>query len=281
MTYNSSKNLKTRILYSSILILSMLAGCKFSGDHNFLHNGVTAHRGNSAEYPENTMPAFKSALSLGVDWIELDIYQTKDGQIVVTHDATTARVGDQNLKVSEVTYDTLKSVDVGHDFRTRKNLTLKECPSESIPLLSDVIRLVMQQNKTRLSIQPKANCVKEAIDIIKKLNAEPWVGFNDGNLSKMKEVKQEAELIPVFWDRPADSDIDEDIKIAQKEGFESMVIHHSGITKAKVDKMHEAGLEVGAWTVNDPARMKTLLDMGVDRLYTDHPQLLLLLLAEK
>ena len=97
----------------------------------------------------------------------------------------------------------------------------------------------------------------------------------------MKEVKQEAKLIPVFWDRPANTDIDEDIKIAQKEGFESMVIHHSGITKAKVDKLHEAELEVGAWTVNDSARMKTLLDMGVDRLYTDEPRLLLKLLDKK
>lgn len=258
-----------------------MVSCEFSGDHNFLSNGVTAHRGNSAEYPENTMPAFQSALSLDVDWIELDIYQTKDGQIVVTHDATTARVGDQNLKVSEVTYDALKTVDVAHDFRKRKKLTLKECPPENIPLLSDIIRLVMQQNKTRLSIQPKANCVKEAIAIIKKLKAESWVGFNDGNLSKMKEVKQEAKLIPVFWDRPANTDIDEDIKIAQKEGFESMVIHHSGITQAKVNKLHEAELEVGAWTVNDSARMKTLLDMGVDRLYTDEPRLLLKLLDKK
>lgn len=276
-----SKDLGKGIRYFLMVIISVFMGCKSSGDRNFVRNGATAHRGNSADYPENTIPAFKSALSLGVDWIELDIHKTKDGQIVVIHDATTSRVGNRNLQVSEVTFEELKSVDVAHEFRIRKKLTLKEYSSLSVPLLSDIIRLIMQQNETRLSIQPKANCVKETIAMIKKLNAEPWVGFNDGSLHKMKEVKKEAKLIPVFWDRPADTNIDEDLKIAQKEGFESIVINHFGITKAKVDKIHEAGLEIGAWTVNDPARTKTLLSMGVDRIYTDHPRRLMQLLREK
>lgn len=276
-----SKDLEKGIRYFLMVIISVFMGCKSSGDRNFVRNGATAHRGNSADYPENTIPAFKSALSLGVEWIELDIHKTKDGQIVVIHDATTSRVGNRNLQVSEVTFEELKSVDVAHEFRIRKKLTLKEYSSLSVPLLSDIIRLIMQQNETRLSIQPKANCVKETIAIIKKLNAEPWVGFNDGSLHKMKEVKKEAKLIPVFWDRPADTNIDEDLKIAQKEGFESIVINHFGITKAKVDKIHEAGLEIGAWTVNDPARTKTLLSMGVDRIYTDHPRRLMQLLREK
>jgi glycerophosphoryl diester phosphodiesterase len=90
----------------------------------------------------------------------------------------------------------------------------------------------------------------------------------------MKEVKKEAKAIPVFWDRPADSDIDKDIEIALKEGFESIVINHKGITKTKVDKVHEAGFEVGAWTVNEPGTMKTLLDIGVYRIYTDDPRTL-------
>ena len=263
-----------------LLIFNLLLACDFPSEHNFALNGVTAHRGNSIEFPENTIPAFKSALSLGVDWIELDIYKTKDGEIVVTHDPNTKRVGNRELLISEATFEALKSIDVAHEFRTRNNLSLKECPQESMPLLSDIIHLVMQQNKTRLSIQPKSDCVKEAIEIIKKLKAEAWVGFNDGSLSKMKEVKKEAKAIPVFWDRPADSDIDKDIEIALKEVFESIVINHKGITKTKVHKVHEAGFEVGAWTVNEPGTMKTLLDIGVDRIYTDDPRTLFKILEK-
>ncbi len=265
----------------ALTIMSVLMSVAFSEQNMFKHNGVTAHRGNSAEYPENTILAFKSALSLGVDWIELDIYKTKDNQIVVIHDSATGRVGDRNLQVSKVTYEELKSVDVAHNFRTFNKLTLKECPSANIPLLSDVIRLITHQNETRLSIQPKADCVKEAIMIIRELKAEKWVGFNDGSLRKMKEVKTYAKLVPVFWDRPANANIDRDLKIIQQEGFESIVINHKGITKAIVDKIHQAGLEVGAWTVNDIKRMKALLAMGVDRIYTDNPRRLLQLLQKK
>jgi len=244
-------------------------------------NGVTAHRGNSAEYPENTIAAFQSALSLGPDWIELDIHKTADGQIVVIHDADTRRVGDRNLQVSQVTYEELKSVDVAHRFRMRRKLTLAECPPATVPLLSDVVRLVVAQSKVRVSIQPKADCVKEAIAIVKGLNAERWVGFNDGSLRKMKEVKRYAKSIPVFWDRPGNTDIDKDLKIAREEGFESLVLYHEGITKAKVEKIHEAGFEAGAWTVNDARTMEALLAMGVDRIYTDDPGRLLRLLKNK
>jgi glycerophosphoryl diester phosphodiesterase len=73
------------------------------------------------------------------------------------------------LHISEATFEALKSIDVAHEFRAKNNLSLKECPQESMPLLSNIIHLVMQQNKTRLSIQPKSDCVKEAIDTIKKL----------------------------------------------------------------------------------------------------------------
>jgi glycerophosphoryl diester phosphodiesterase len=253
----------------------------FSEQNAFKHNGVTAHRGNSSEYPENTIAAFQSALSLGVDWIELDIHKTGDNQIVVIHDAETGRVGDTNLQVCRVPFKELKSVDVAHQFRTYNNLPLADCPSASVPLLADVIRLVMEQSETRISIQPKADCVKEAVMIVKDLEAVKWIGFNDGNLRKMKQVKKHAESIPVFWDRPANTDIDKDLRIAQREAFEAIVINHNGMTKAKVEKIHQAGLQVGAWTVNDASRMESLLAVGVDRIYTDYPGLLLQLHQKK
>ncbi|WP_417391857.1 glycerophosphodiester phosphodiesterase [Gimesia sp.] len=241
----------------------------------FLQNGVTAHRGNSGEYPENTMPAFRSGVAVGADWIELDIFLTKDGQLVVTHDQTTGRVGDKKLDVAGSTYEELKTVDVATDFRKRHQLTKKECPPARMPLLIEVLKMIKQQHKTRVSIQPKADCVKAAVALVKQLNMEPWVGFNDGNLKYMTQVKQLAPAIPVFWDRGADTDLNVDINIAQQRGFAALVLHHQGITAEKVRKIKAAGLEPGAWTVNDPAVMKQLLKQGVQRIYTDEPALLL------
>ncbi|QDV54179.1 glycerophosphodiester phosphodiesterase [Rosistilla oblonga] len=246
----------------------------------FLANGVTAHRGNSGDFPENTLSAFKSGMEVGADWIELDIFRTKDGRLVVTHDKTTERVGDKNVRVPDSTYEELLAVDVATAFRRRSGNTVEECPAQCIPLLEDVLRLVMKQNRTRVSIQPKMDCVAEAVELVKELKAERWVGFNDGNLQFMTEVKQLAPEIPVFWDRGAGTNIDDDIRIAKQHGFESLVLQYSGITPEKVQKIKAAGLEAGAWTVNDQSMMSKLLDIGVQRIYTDHPSALLALKRE-
>ena len=243
--------------------------------HAFLANGVTAHRGNSGDFPENTIPAFQSGIDVGADWIELDILRTKDGQLVVIHDRTTRRVGDQDLAVATSTYDQLAKVDVAVDFRRRMAKTVQQCPVQRIPLLKDVLRLVMTQDRTRVSIQPKMNCVADAVALVKSMKAERWVGFNDGKLEYMAEVKRLARDIPVFWDIRKDTKIDDDIAIAKKHGFEALVLHHEGVTPERIRKVKAAGIEMGAWMVNDRAAMKRFLDAGIERFYTDHPRLLL------
>ena len=242
---------------------------------SFLSNGVTAHRGDSGAHPENTMPAFVSGIEIGSDWIELDIFKTKDGKLVVAHDKTTGRVGDQDLVVADSTFEQLQSVDIATDYRKRTGKSRDECPVQHIPLLEDVLKLVKKQDKTRVSIQPKMDCVPEAVALVTKMNAERWVGFNDGNLQYMAQVKQLAPEIHVFWDRGADTNIEEDIRIAKKYGFESLVINYHGLTVQKVEMVIAAGLEIGAWTVNDHETMQKLLNMGVQRIYTDYPGALL------
>ncbi len=240
-----------------------------------LKNGVTAHRGNSGEYPENTIAALGSAIALGADWLELDIFRTRRGKLVVIHDPTTGRVGDSSLVVPDSTYEELLALDVATGFRREHGKSIDDCPKQTIPLLEDVLRLVMTQNKSRLSIQPKMDCVADAVALVKSLQAERWVGFNDGNLQYMAEVKRLAPNIPVFWDRGKDTDIDEDIRFARQHGFEALVLHHEGVTPEKVQKIKAAGIEAGAWTVNDATTMQRLMDVGVERIYTDHPRLLL------
>ena len=243
-------------IYFGVAMILMCALNASAEPSIFLNNGVTAHRGDSGAYPENTMPAFKSALVLGVDWIELDVLRTKDGQLVVIHDVTTEAVGDRVVNVNEENYTDLQEIDVAFRFRERKKLTLNESPKETMPLLYDVLRLMRKQYKTRVSIQPKDECTEQAVAMVKALKMEAWVGFN------------------------ASFDVDKDIAIALDRGFESLVIHVDGVTQETIDKIHAAGLEVGAWTVNDAATMQRLLDMGVDRIYTDEPGRLLALKQE-
>lgn len=252
-----------------------------AADHSFLDNGVTAHRGNSNEQPENTIAAMRSGIAVGADWIELDIFQSADGQIVVIHDATTNRVAGKNRTVETSTYDALQKLDVATQFRQQHGQTLETCPPRKIPLLRDVLKLVMSQQKTRVSIQPKSDCVADAMAIIREMNAEKWVGFNDGSLSKMAEVKQLDPTIPVFWDRPANSNVMDDIQTAKLHRFETLVLNEQGVTAEKIQLIQAAGLKVGAWTVNDRKQMEQFLAMGIDRIYTDHPRLLLKLIEAK
>lgn len=259
------------------LILILIGTCCIAasvyGDE-FLHNGVTAHRGNSGEFPENTLPAFKSGIEVGADWIELDIFKTADDKLVVIHDRTTKRVGDRDLDIVQSSYDELLTVDVASEFRRDHNLTAEQLPKHTVPLLEDVLRLVMAQKRTRVSIQPKMDCVAEAVALVKRLKCELWVGFNDGNLTLMAKVKKFAPELPVFWDR-GESNIDEDLATAKRYGFEALVLNQAVITLAKINKVRGAGLEVGAWTVNSDSEMKRFLELGIDRIYTDYPERLL------
>ena len=258
----------------SSLILAVAGNAQAAEQDTFLSNGVTAHRGNSGLFPECTMPAFQSGIDVGADWIELDVLRTKDGRLAVIHDRTTGRVGDRNLDVTQSVYSELAKVDVATDFRKRHGLTLAECPRQQIPTLEDVLNLIMRQRKTRVSIQPKMDCVADAIRLIRRLAAEPWVGFNDGNLAFMSQVKRLAPEIPVFWDR-ARSDLAADLVIARRHGFEALVLNEKVLTPAKALQIQRAGFEAGVWTVNSEADLKRFLTMGVDRIYTDFPTRLL------
>lgn len=264
-------------------LLFLSAGCSSNQAEpepavNELHYGVTAHRGNSGSEPENTMAAFKSAVELNADWVELDIHKTGDGKIVVIHDKTTGRTGDLDLVVANSSYDELRAVDVSTDFMQRKGDSYtKELTEDArrIPLLDEVLEYFTSVESVRLSIQPKTDAVEQAVELVKRYGLEHSVGFNDGNLNYMKQVKELAPEIHVFWDRPADLDIDKDIEIALEHGFESLVINQNGITPEVVRKVKDAGLEIGSWTVNDPDIMEKFLDIGVERIYTDYPDILI------
>ena len=248
---------------------------------SFLHNGITAHRGNSADYPENTRPAFVDAIACGADWIELDAHLTSDGHVVVCHDATTGRTADRDLRIADTTFAELRTLDMSWGFRATRGPDGRQHPAP-IPLLSEVLGLAMAQRRTRVSIQPKADCVAEIVRVIRDLGAEAWVGFNDGDEQKLRTVRKLLLEACVFYDTsPAMTSVGPYIQTAVDAGFHAVVMHHSTVTPARANAVRAAGLEPGAWTVNDPQTMQEMLSAGVERLYTDCPRVLGGLLSER
>jgi glycerophosphoryl diester phosphodiesterase len=262
-----------------MLILSAVLTLNSVSAEGTAENGVTAHRGNSSEYPENTLVAFESAILLGADWIELDVLRTKDGYVVVNHDGSTKNVSGVDLNISNSTLEELQKLDMAVGFRKSNGLTETVCPPRKILLLEEAVQLILKHKKAKVSIQPKNKCVDETIEIIRKLDAVQWVGFNDGNLQYMMRVKELEPTIPVFFDRVNFNP--NDIETAKKYGFETLVLHFEQLTPEQVKLVKNSGLKIGVWTVNHPALMKKFLQWGVDRIYTDFPRLLISLKTEK
>ncbi len=98
---------------------------------------VAAHRGNMALFPENTLPAFRSACEIGVDMIELDLHMTKDGEIIIAHDSDFLRTADNLGKIHEMTLAEIKKIDVG---RKRG----EEFAGYSVPTLEEFLDLMKQ-----------------------------------------------------------------------------------------------------------------------------------------
>ena len=235
-------------------------------------NGITAHRGDSMRLPQNSLRAFSSANRIGADWIETDVHLTKDGQLVIAHNATTGEYCSQNKKIKDCTYAELAQLDMAEKFRAQHKLTLEQCPKVTIVRLEEALDLILAEKKARLSIQPKCDCVDQAMALVRRKGALKWVGFNDGNAKWMSRVKELEPSVPVFWDRGGNMDVDKDIAFAKQHGFETLVLFHQEVTPERVQKLKAAGFKVGAWTVNAPADMRRFLAMGLDRLYTDDPE---------
>lgn len=243
----------------------------------WLANGVTAHRGASGDHPENTLAAFEAGIAMGADWLECDVQRTADGVLVVTHDATTGRVAGRNLVVAESDYASLAALDVARGFRQAAGQGA-DVPRARMPRLEDVLRVVLRQRRTRLSIQPRTEIVDECVALVRSLGAEGCVGFNDGRLSIVRRARELMPEAPVFWDVDATAT---NIERAAQLDFTGIVMPYALVTPEKVAALRAAGLEPGAWTVDDPATLQALLAAGVERIYTDDPETLLQLVYRR
>ena len=242
---------------------------------NILKNGISAHRGNSKKFPENTVESFLSGIAVGADWLELDILYTSDKQLVVIHDGNSERTSDKNLVISETTLAKLKKLDFAFQFRKINPNT----PVLRIPTLREVFEAVGVNSKTGISIQPKntgsegMGAVEEAISLANELGMTDIIGFNDGQLDLMRHVKEINPKIPVFYDivEPKPEHLAE----ALEYGFESLICYKDNITQDWPATVKAKGIIPGAWTVNSIEEFSVLFQMGIERFYTDCPETML------
>ena len=271
--YNNKKNNKifkivnivimiACIISGSVLTYQVLTGKNDLKIEHVRHIEVTAHRGASVKYPENTMAAFKGAKELDADWIELDVEQTKDRKIVVIHDSNLKRITGLNKDVIDLTYDEIKTLDAGSHFS-------KEYKGEKIPLLEEVIKYANTNNiKLNIELKPTGKEIdfeKDVLKIIKDNHFEKECIITSGTYEVLKNVKDIDPDIKTFYVMSiAIGDI---TKLEYADGFS---IEASNINKKLVNKIHNEGKEILAWTVNTEESINKMIDLSVDNIITDN-----------
>ncbi|MBX2998456.1 MAG: hypothetical protein KF893_08080 [Caldilineaceae bacterium] len=237
------------------------------------HPQVFAHRGAKSVAPENTLPAFQTALEMGVDGIELDVQCTCDGEMVVIHDFTVDHTTNGMGKVADFSYAEIARLDAGSHFGDAFAGT-------PIPTLAQVFDLVGDRCIVNIEIKsmawdggPEVEAVVKFIQS-RRLHDQVIVSsFNPVSLIAMRWHDPKIALgllymesLPIFLRRAWMGPL-----IAP----EALHPHYKMIDAEYIQWAHRQGHYVNTWTVNDLAEAKRLADLGVDTIISDVPDQLM------
>lgn len=235
---------------------------------------IVAHRGASADAPENTLAAVKLAWAQGADAVEIDVTLSKDGRIVVLHDETTGRLAGRDRAVGDQTFAELRQLDVGAWKGERFR-------GERIPLLSEVLATVPKGRRlfVELKAGPEILSPLERVldDAGERAGRVTLIGFKRGTLA---EAKRRFPRLRAYWlsrkvlaggDGP-DPAAKELIAKAREAGLDGLDVQgREAVDEGFVRSAKAAGLSVYVWSVDEAADAKRLAAAGVDGVTTDRP----------
>jgi glycerophosphoryl diester phosphodiesterase len=220
---------------------------------------VIAHRGASAEAPENTLAAFRRALALGVDGIELDVQVTRDGVPVVFHDASLRRLTGVTGPLATRTWRDMKKLRV-HG-------------TEPIPRLADVLALVRGRAVVQIELK-RGSRAAPVVRVIRRARAAAWVILASFDLPLLREAGRLAPDIPRMIIAEG-RDLKKLLADLTALGGVGLSLDHRAVRhRSVVGKIHHHGGRVWCWTVNAAPAMRRLAARGVDAILSDNPALL-------
>ena len=252
---------------------------------------VMAHQGGADLAPSNTMVAFRNAAQMGVDVLELDVHTSKDGVVADIHDATVDRTTNGYGHVHDFTLPELQALDAGYQFSTDNGQTYPfRGQGVVIPTLQEILATFpalrinieikqadppMEQAVADLiqqaGAQERVLVVASNNDVIKRFRAlRPAVaaGASEGGVRGL--FYAQTVRVSAFYRPTADA-------LQVPEYFGNIQVLSSHFVQAA----HAREVAVHAWTINDAGTMRRLIDMGVDGIITDRPDLALEVLGRK
>ncbi len=232
---------------------------------------VIAHRGAAGKAPENTLASVRQAIEDGADWIEIDVQETVDGEVVVIHDSDFMKLAGVNLKVWDGTLAQVKEIDIGSWFD-------QQFSAERVPTLIEVLEEA--RGKARVMIELKyyghdQHLEQRVVDIVEQADMVTDVAImslkHDG-VQKIRALRPEwvvGLLSAKAIGNTARLDVD------------FLAVNMAMATPRFISSAQSAGKQLFVWTVNDQVSMSRMISLGVDGIITDEPELARNVLAER
>lgn len=272
-SYPAKKSIKGRILGIGVAAVAAVSlfflfdvvrnGSSLTGDY-LMEVQITAHRGSSKSAPENTMAAMEKAVEDLADYVEIDVQETADGEVVLCHDSTLKRVAGVNRTIASYTLEDLQKLDVGRWFSS-------DYIGEKVPTLTEVMEFC--KGRVNMNIEIK-NLGKDSalpdkvVELITQYQMKEQCVVTSTRLSYLTRVKE------------LDSDIHTGYIISAAYGdyyssddVDFISIRSSFVNGRLVEAAHEKGKAIHAWTVNNKSEMERMKMLGVDNIITDFPVL--------
>ena len=228
-----------------------------------------AHRGASGYAPENTLAAFRRAVSQGVTFIETDLHLTRDAHFVAIHDETLERTTNGHGPVQQLTLAETRRLDAGSWFAS-------EFIGERIPTLEEILEFARKHDVVfYLEIKPGAfwggeHALVSALRSSAEIARVVVISFEPAILASLRSIEPTLMTGLLF-----DGHITKPFEKAAEIGARQIAIRGDLVTPNFLQEARSRDLQVICWTVNSPAHMRLLMSAGVDGIMSDYPDRLL------
>lgn len=223
---------------------------------------ITAHRGGAWKAPENTISALQYTIDSGADYAEIDVQETKDGELILLHDDSLKRTAGVKKNVWDMTLKQVEKLDAGANFH-------KKFRGEKIPEFTEVLKFC--KGRLDLNIEIKYNgknkgIVNKVVRAIKENHFEDHCVVTSMNYQFLKQIKKTAPEIRTGYIMTMTYG-----GVQGMEAADFFSVKHTYVDEKFVTQAHALGKEVHVWTVNYKGDAKRMLDMSVDNIITDDP----------
>ena len=234
-----------------------------------------AHRGGLAYAPENTLAAIKNAIRFEADYAEIDVHLSKDGEIIVIHDEELDRTTNGTGTVREMTVNELNRLDAGCWFSY-------EFEGEKIPTLEEVLDLAKGKIKLVIEIKNGPNyyegIARKVVELVKQKKMAKRViiiSFDHECIKEVHDIDPSIETGLLYYGNILDMK-----NLAETTGAKYMCPCWKMVTQDTVKRAKEAGLKLNVWTLDEPDMIRKFMDMGVDCISTNMPDVLIREISE-